>query len=214
MKIILLIGTAVLAALVGCSDPADKVSAAKVSSNTNQTAASVSADSEKARSFVFGPASGKIDFIGSKVTGSHNGGFKKFSGELLLLSDKKLAPSGNKVTIDTTSLWSDNEKLTGHLKSPDFFDVAKFPTSTFVTTDVSQEGTNSTVTGNLTLHGITKQISFPAAVQVSVDSVKIQANFSINRFDFEMKYPGKADDLIRKDIVLKIDMTAGPVATN
>jgi len=194
-----------------CSNPADDVSAAKVSSSsTPANAAPVPPEAGPAKRFVFGPENSKIEFIGSKVTGSHNGGFKKFEGELFVGSDGRLSKTGNKVTIDTTSLWADNDRLTGHLKSPDFFNVQGHPTSTFVSTDISQQGTNATVTGNLTLHGITKQISFPAAVQVSEQAIDVQADFSINRFDFEMKYPGKADDLIRKEVVLKLNVKTAP----
>lgn len=201
----------VLGLLPGCSNPADNVSSAKVENSTNAIAiAGVAARPQQVRPFGFGPENGKIQFTGSKITGSHEGGFNRFSGELFVGSDGKLVDAGNKVVIDTTSLWSDNERLTGHLKNPDFFDVEKYPTSTFITTQVAVQGTNATITGDLTLHGITKQISFPAAVQVNSDSVRVQANFSINRFDFEMKYPGKADDLIRKEVVLRIDVTAAP----
>ena len=193
----------------GCSNPADNVSAAKVS-----TAAKPSgqADVTALKRYTFGPGDSKIEFIGSKVTGSHPGGFNKFDGELFVGADGKLAGHGNKVTIDTTSLYSDGDRLTGHLKSPDFFNVAAHPTSTFVTTTVTQQGTNSNVTGDLTLHGITKQISFPAAIQVSEQAVAVQADFSINRFDFEMKYPGQADNLIRKEVVMKLNVKATPAA--
>jgi polyisoprenoid-binding protein YceI len=200
---------ALAALFAGCSNPADSVSAAKVSSDAPATNAPA-ADTSTLKRFVFGPESSKIQFVGSKVTGSHDGGFNKFDGELFVGADGKLAGSGNKVNIDTTSLWSDNDRLTGHLKNADFFDVEKFPTSTFVSTDVSQQGTNSTVTGNLTLHGITKQVSFPASIQVSEQAVTVVADFSIDRFDFEMKYPGRADDLIRKEVVIKLNLKAAP----
>jgi polyisoprenoid-binding protein YceI len=209
-----IVSTAAAFVLLGCSNPADSVSAAKVGPATNGSSSAPKATTENARRFVFGPESGKIQFIGSKVTGSHNGGFNKFSGELLVGTDGKLTDAGNKVEIETASLWTDNDRLTGHLKSPDFFDAQKFPTSTFVSTKVSAQGTNAVITGDLTLHGITKQVSFPAAVQVDNDSVKVRADFSINRFDFEMKYAGKADDLIRKEVVLKIDVTAVPSGAN
>ena len=167
------------------------------------------ASETSSRSFVFGPENSSIGFIGSKVIGSHNGGFKKFAGELHV-ANGKLADAGNKVVIETASLYADNDRLTGHLKSGDFFNVAAIPTSTFETTSISRDATNSTVSGNLTLHGITKQISFPATIQVSENSVELTADFFINRFDFEMKYPGKADDLIRKEIVLKLKVKASP----
>lgn len=211
MNKLLCILPVVLGLLPGCSNPADDVSPAKVENSTNAiSTAGVAARPQEARLFVFGPDNGKLQFTGSKLTGSHEGGFNQFSGELFVGSDGKLVDAGNKVVIDARSLWSDNERLTGHLKNADFFDVEKYPTSTFITTQVAAQGTNATITGDLTLHGITKQISFPASVQVNSDSVRVQANFSINRFDFDMKYPGKADDLIRKEVVLRIDVTAAP----
>ena len=72
------------------------------------------------------------------------------------------------------SIWTDTEKLTGHLKSADFFDVAKFPKSTFESTEIKAGSSDAkakdathTVTGNLTLHGVTRSIQFPAKIAVT-----------------------------------------------
>jgi len=195
-------------AFVGCSkNPAEDVPKADVSApSTSSGGATASAG---AKTYAFGPNGSTVDFVGSKVTGSHKGGFRKFAGELQVAGGK-VADTGNKVVIDTTSLWADNERLTGHLKSPDFFNVAQHPTAIFETTSVAQNATNFTVTGNLTLHGIKKQISFPADIKVSDDTADVKAQFFINRFDFEMKYAGKADDLIRKEVVLTLNIKATP----
>lgn len=211
-------GLFALALLAGCSNPADKVPAAAVSSATNEVAPAARPVESQGRTFAFGPDSSKIEFIGSKVTGSHNGGFKKFAGELKVV-EGRVADTGNKVVIDTASLYADNDKLTGHLKSPDFFNVAQYPTATFETTSVGRklnrldglnEGTNWTVSGNLTLHGVTKQISVPATIQLNSNEVSLSAVFFINRFDFGIKYAGKSDDLIRKEVVLKLSIKAIP----
>lgn len=198
---------------LACSNPADNVQEAKVAPSapkaTNAAEAPKPADAT-AKTFAFGPESSTIDFIGSKVTGSHSGGFRKFAGEFTVVNGQ-LAGTGNKVVIDTTSVWSDNDRLTGHLKSPDFFNVAQFPTAVFESTAVEQKaGGDATVTGNLTLHGVTKQISFTAKVNTSADQVTVVSEFFINRNDFEMKYPGKADDLIRPQVVLKLNVKATP----
>ena len=196
--------------IVGCSNPADKVPKANVSSSTNAPADTASKSSEAAgKYYAFGPDSSSIEFIGSKVTGKHHGGFRKFAGELRA-ANGNLAESGHKVVIDTTSIYTDTERLTGHLKTPDFFNVAQFPTATFVPASIKPQGTNSIITGDLTLHGITKQISFPAKVQVTDNAVEIAADFAINRFDFDLKYAGKANDLIRKEVVLKLKIKAAP----
>lgn len=198
--------------LLGCSNPADKVPEAKATSMTSTPATETKpaeAPATAARSYVINPENSSINFIGSKITGSHNGGFAKFVGELRIVNGN-LAGAGNKIVIETASLYADNPRLTGHLKSRDFFNVAEIPTATFETTAITQNETNSTVTGNLTLHGITKQISFPATITVSEATVEVTADFFINRFDFEIKYPGKANDLIRKEVVLKLKVKATP----
>ncbi len=194
-------------ALVSCDNPADKSSAAKTSD-----AKSVSTDDAGGIKWVFTDES-TVEFVGSKVTGSHEGGFKEFSG-YFHMSDGALAESGHKVIIDMESTWSDNEKLTGHLKSPDFFDVEKFPTSTFTATGLrestsDEKGTHQ-LTGNFDLHGVEKSIEFPVTVEISADQVNINADFFINRFDYGIEYPGMTDDLIRKEVVIKLDLTAKP----
>ncbi len=200
--------TALPAILVlGCSNPADDVPEAQVGAETKTGSAGPAAGGQY---FAIDTAASKIGFVGSKVTGSHEGGFTDFVGELRVV-DGKMADTGNKVVIATPSMFADNERLAGHLKSPDFFNVAAHPLSVFETTSIvaGTDGT-STVTGNLTLHGITKSISFPAMINVTAGEVSVKADFHINRFDFDMKYAGKADDLIRKEVVLKFDIKASP----
>src|SRR5437762_2580871 len=135
----------------GCSNPADNVPAAKVSPTNNATT-SASAPNAAARAYAVTPENSSIEFIGSKVTGSHKGAFKKFEGELAV-ANGHLADAGNKITIDMNSVWTDTDRLTAHLKTDAFFDVPKNPTATFETTSIADQGTNTLVTGNLTLHG-------------------------------------------------------------
>jgi len=160
------------------------------------------------------PANSKIEFIGSKVTGSHTGGFKAFAGTYEPAGDTVEA-GRIKAEIDMDSTHSDNEKLTGHLKSADFFDVAKFPKATFETTEI-KPGTDQpkakdathTVTGNLTLHGVTKSIQFPAKLTIAPKEALLESSFSLNRKDFGIVYPGMANDLIRDEVVIKLSLKA------
>ena len=199
-----------IALLLACADPAENVPKADVSAaDKSATATASPPPSAAGKAYAVITDASKIEFTGSKVTGKHDGGFKQFQGEIHASGD---SVSHAKVTIDTTSLWSDNNRLTGHLKSPDFFDVAKYPTAVFETTSIAGTGDNAKVTGNLTLHGVTKQISFPAKIHVKDDAVTVAAEFAINRFDFDIKYAGKADDLIRNDVVLRLDVKAAPKA--
>ncbi len=69
------------------------------------------------------------------------------------------------------------------------------------------------MTGNFEFHGVTKSISIPVVVDASNSAINITADFFINRFDFNIEYPGKTDDLIRKEVVIKFDLNAKPVST-
>jgi polyisoprenoid-binding protein YceI len=75
-------------------------------------------------------------------------------------------------------------------------------------TSVEPAGAKQTVTGNLELHGVTKSITFPADIQITDDAVAVKAEFAINRKDFNINYPGKPNDLIRDNVVLKLDLKA------
>ena len=86
--------------------------------------------------------------------------------------------------------------------------VGKYPTATFTTIDIKSSDLQKTVTGNLDLHGVTKSITFPADIQVAGNAVMVKAEFAINRKDFNINYAGKADDLIRDNVILKLDIKA------
>ncbi len=143
----------------------------------------------------------KIEFTGTKKDGKHTGGFKKLSGEVTEDKGWKIS-----VTIETDSLFSDDEKLTGHLKNGDFFGVKDNPKATFVSSKIEKgekEGT-MTVTGKLTLLGKEKEISFPAEVKTG-DTFELKADFKIDRTDYGMTYgEGKVD----KEVALKVTVKA------
>lgn len=189
-------------AFAACDNPADQTADAKITGEVAKKQ-----DAADGVKYIFTPDS-QVLFTGSKVTGSHQGGFKSFTGHFTV---KDGEPVGNdhKVMIDMTSTFSDDEKLTGHLKSPDFFDVEKFPRSTFDVTSVTKkDAAEYTVAGNFTLHGVTKNITFPASVSKDGETVKIHAKFDINRKDFGIVYPGKTDDLIRDEVVIELKLAA------
>ena len=82
------------------------------------------------------------------------------------------------------------------------------PESTFESTAIEASAEGYTVTGNLMLHGVTKSVSFPAQIEIAPDRVTAQAEFFVKRFDFDIVYPGKPDDLIRDEVVIKFDLVA------
>jgi len=89
------------------------------------------------------------------------GRFNKFDGEFSYDAAKPNASKIN-VTIDTRSLDSNHAERDKHLKSDDFLDVSEFPKATFVSKSIKfSNADNGTVTGNFTLKGVTKTITFP-----------------------------------------------------
>ena len=200
---------ALLFALAGCEDPTkDKPKATVEAPAAALTQAALPAGAGE--TLPVDAATSTLGFVGSKVTGKHEGKFEKISGSITLASGKA---EGGRITLvaDTASVKSDQEKLDGHLKSPDFFDVEKFPKATFTSSQIKaggDSGATHTITGELDLHGVKKTISFPATITVSPDAASGTAEFVINRKDFGIVYPGKQDDLIRDDVLLKLSLKA------
>lgn len=154
----------------------------------------------------FDESQGSVGFVGAKITGKHEGAFEDFSGKVTLV-DGDPEKSQVRVTIRTTSVQVEPEKLENHLRSSEFFDVERFPTATFVSTAIAKGGpadATHTVTGNLELHGVKKSISFPANITLKDDLVSIDSEFAINRKDFGIVYPGMPDDLIQDDVLIKL----------
>lgn len=192
--------------LVGCAEnPADNKPVAQVSSAT--ASASPAPATVGGVRYTLNPETSKVGWVGSKVTGSHDGGFNKFMGEITVVEDNPEKSSVN-LEIDAESIFSDDAKLTTHLKSADFFDVSKFPQASFKSTAITKAGEGYSLAGDLTMHGVTKNISFPAQITLSPEAVTAKAEFSINRGDFGITYKGKADNLIREEVVIKLDLNA------
>lgn len=209
MKNLSLLGISVLAlSLAACNnDPAKGKSQATAAEAVTAAAAPAAGASVK---YAFTNADSKLDFVGAKVTRKHDGSFQTFSGTITVV-DNDPAKSSVTALIDVGSIKSDDEKLTGHLKSPDLLDVGKFPQATFTSTSIKaggDKGATHTITGNFQLHGVTKSISFPANVKTSAESVDVDAEFAINRKDFGIVYPGMPDDLIKDDVLLKLQIRA------
>jgi polyisoprenoid-binding protein YceI len=171
-------------------------------------------------------AQSHIEFIGTKPTGKHHGTFLLKSGELTVDGGNV---SGGKFVIDINSLKTDdqdsagNAKLGGHLLSSDFFDGTKHPEATFEITAV-KAGTDTTgskeivmkdathtVTGNLTLKGVSKSISFPAKLAVSDASVTADANFNIDRTQWNLSYGNDkslGDHFIHPEVNIQLHIVA------
>jgi len=164
------------------------------------------------------PANSMINWKANKIVGGHEGTINVSNGVAKLEGNKLVG--GNFVfdinTIKCTDIPAEdkgNAKLIGHLKSADFFDVERHSSAVFEITKV--EGDN--VSGNLTLKGIKKNVTFPAKVIVSEDEVYITSDtFTIDRTEWNIMYnsgktldPAKlGDKMIKDDVELSINVKA------
>lgn len=228
MKSNFLLG-AVLLGLFSCTDAPDSYDA-------KTTEAKDANESQAGEKWNVSTVDSKIEWIGTKVSGYHSGFVPVKSGEIVVNNGEV---TGGKFVLDLANMsvsgpkGSDsagNQKLLGHLKSADFFNVTTHPEGTFEltgikaykggaikdTTDVRQQEiseykvTDPThlVSGNLTLKGVTKNIEFPARITLSGNTAEAIAKFNIDRKQWGIVYPGKPDDLIRDEIHLGVAIKA------
>ena len=164
-----------------------------------------------------------VNWLGKKVTGQHYGTIKILNGEINLDKDKVAGGSFEidmKTITDLDLLDENNAKLTNHLKSADFFDADKFPTSKFEITNVTtlndpaKPNYNFSVKGNLTMKGKTNGITYPAFINVENGVVTASADFDIDRTLWEVKYgSGKffdnlGDKMINDNFNIQFNITA------
>jgi len=155
-----------------------------------------------------------IDWVGKKVTGTHNGTIAVKEGEIVL-NDGKL--TGGKFIIDTTSIKilditdpATNAQFFGHLSSDDFFSTDKYPEAQLVIFSVS----GNHVEGNLTIKGITHPVGFDVIVKVDGDQLTATGKLVIDRTKYEMKFRSGnffkdlGDTLIYNDFELNVIITA------
>jgi polyisoprenoid-binding protein YceI len=195
----------------GCKSEIDNKPAAEVSETVaTPTATQAAADTTSAPVI---KEKSKIEFVGAKVTRDHQGKFNAFDGSIEYAGGQ---PQRISFDIDLNSIETDTEKLTGHLKSPDFFDVAKYPKATFTSTSIgpapagSPAGTTHILRGTLDLHGTKKDVEIPVITQQTADGVHAKSEFTINRHDWGISYRGAADDLIKDTVLIKLDLMFPP----
>ncbi len=143
----------------------------------------------------------KIDAVHSEVgfkvrhlVSRTSGRFTKFEGTIQL-DEKNMANSSVVVSIAVASINTDNASRDNHLKSPDFFDAEKFPTITFKSTEVKEVSKGQLlVTGDFTMHGVTKRITLPIASLGGIATpfkdfrAGFEGSLKVNRQDYGVKW--------------------------
>ncbi|RFS23894.1 YceI family protein [Chitinophaga silvatica] len=160
-------------------------------------------------------ATSRVEWIGTKPTGKHHG-FIKLAGGAIYLKDSLITGGElimNMKSMQDLDLVADTamkNKLEAELKGSQFFDVQNFPTATFEITEVApyQPAKDGAVTllhathiikGNLTLKGVTKNISFPASITIENQEIITTANFNIDRTQWGITY--RADKSLQDKLI-------------
>lgn len=176
-----------------------------------------------AENFKLVPTESEVAWVGTKKIGSsHQGHILVKEGKIE--TDKKGEIKKGTVVIDMVTLSNsdlkdspeDQKKLVGHLSSPDFFNVAKYPKATFKLKSAKKQAENNyLITGDLTMIGKTNKIEFPATINISNGVLNGNAKVKINRTKWGLKYNSgnffkdlAADRIINDEFELNIKLTA------
>ena len=144
------------------------------------------------------------------------GSFTGLSG-VLNLDETDRTHSTIEASIDVATVKTGDDQRDGHLKSADFFDVEKFPTMTFKSTDIdSTGGANYEVTGEFTLHGVTKPVTFkvedvsePSKDPWGNHRIGLSATVKINRKDFGLEWNSALETggfLVGEDVIISLEV--------
>lgn len=160
-----------------------------------------------------------VGFTIRHTVGKTAGRFTDFTGTIAV-DRENLEASTVQATIQATSISTADEKRDAHLKNPDFFEVAKYPTLIFKSTSWKKTGEDTfDVTGDLTIHGVTK----PALLKVTslgfADGMKPgsklsgwEATTKVNRRDFGVNGPTMLGKMVGDDVNITITVEAGSKA--
>lgn len=169
------------------------------------------------------PSSTQMLWSGTKVTGSHTGGLTVQEGNVVANAGTLVSAD---VVIDMTSITCTDlqgggaERLVGHLKSADFFSTEQHPTAAFKTTkvepvpDARPGHPNHTITGDLTIKGITHPVTFPCIVWREGKVLRAAASLTFDRTKYDIKYrsghffPEIGDKMIHDEVLLTFDLKA------
>jgi polyisoprenoid-binding protein YceI len=163
------------------------------------------------------PAHTSIGFVVKHmVVTKVRGAFNDFAGTIVY-DDKDITKSSVEVTINASSIDTKVEKRDNHLRSPDFFDVAKFPQITFKSKRIEKTADGYAAVGDLTMHGVTKEIRIPFSIAgvitdpMGATRLGLSGQTEINRQDYGVSWSKKLDNgglVAGDDVEIDLDVEA------
>jgi len=166
-----------------------EVSESDTTATTVTKSPAASADSTDQQEIELSPSNTLIQFVGSHVgetpdPKARTGKFDEFSGKAVIADDELKSVS---LEIQMASVQTGIDKLNNHLQAEDFFSVREYPTAKFETTKIARnEDGDHIITGNLTLHSKTNEVTFPASVGMVDGQLKLSGKMTLDRTEFGM----------------------------
>ncbi len=173
----------------------------------------------KATTYKVDTSKSELKWNGKKVTGEHYGTIALKEGSFTLdgtkLTGGSFVADMNSITNTDLTDKEYNGKLIGHLKSDDFFGVEKHPTAKFVVTKITPQSSGmEEVTGNLTIKGITKPVTFPVKVTQSSKGAMVKGTIVVDRSKYDMKFRSKSffdaatlgDKMVYDDFEIEVEL--------
>lgn len=213
-KKVTIVSAIMLLALAGCGANSDNTPKADTKADVIASAE----ESTESTEYVVKTEESKFGWVGRKVVGEHYGTVDIKSGNVFVKDGEIEAGS---VTMDmTTIVCEDSKAVEGHLKKSDFFEIDKYSEASFEVSSIEkkdkadEEGRTHMVTGNLTIKGITKTISFPAMIEITGEKVMAKAKFDIDRtlwgiqFRSGQFFENLGDSMIDDNFTVEFDVIA------
>jgi polyisoprenoid-binding protein YceI len=173
--------------------------------------------SPAADTFTIDPAHSSIGFVARHMVVTNvRGAFNDFAGTILY-DDKDITKSSVEVSIKTATIDTKEPKRDEHLRSPDFFDAAKYPDITFKSKRIEKTADGYVAIGDLTMRGVTKEIKVPFTIAGMVTDpygntrMGLSANAELNRQDYGVSWNKKLDTgglVVGDDVKIEIEVEA------
>lgn len=147
----------------------------------------------------------KVEFTIKNFGINTKGSFTGLKGDIVF-DEKNVAASSFNVSVDATTIDTDNNMRDGHLKKDDYFDVDKYPTLQFTSSSFKKTDDNSySVTGNLTIKATTKPVTIPFSATLSNGKLELKGSVKIQRKDYKV---GGSSAVLSDDVTINLDVVA------
>lgn len=160
--------------------------------------------------WVINSAQSHLAFDGTQMGQKFSGEFKKFSGDIVF-DPAHLEQSRAAVTVDITSVTTDDGDANKYIGAPEWFDSEKFPTAKFTTNKIEKAGDGFIAHGNLTIRDITLPADLPFHLKFSPDGkqAEMQGSAKLNRLNFHLGSGSWADtETVGADVTVRMNVTA------